>query len=165
MKELTEELFVDDKVIRELARKQILSGSPERLNERALKYLEIEIVDHNTEEGKIRLGDAMLTKKRLAYYNIDSKLCLTDGGRWNPVEDIRDAYQLEEKIKEMDLTEEYSIKLLELIDEGAELYDSAIECNLHIGKTGPDLLFAVAHATPEQKTKAFLIAYEETIKG
>jgi hypothetical protein len=83
-----------------MTREEILNGTPEWLNEQTLKQMEIEIVDLETEEGKIRLVNAILTKKRLAYRDIDGELCLTDSGKWNPAEYIQDAMELQKFMDE-----------------------------------------------------------------
>jgi hypothetical protein len=128
-----------------MTREEILSATPEWLNLKTLEILGIELVGTESDEGKIRIGEAILAKEHLAYRNIDKELCITNGGVWNPAEDIRDAYQLEEKVKEMGIQGKYCDEL------------DTICCQMEGLKFD---FWNCIHATPEQRTKAFLLATE-----
>jgi hypothetical protein len=71
---------------------------------------------------------------------------LPETADWNPAEDIRDAYQLEEKIKEMGIQGKYCDKL------------DTICCQMEGLKFD---FWNCIHATPEQRCKAFLLAQLE----
>jgi len=93
-----------------MTKEEILSATPERLNEQAAKIMSIE--------------------KEF----------------WNSVYDIRHAYKLEEKVKEMGLQGKYCDEL------------DAICCQMEGLKFD---FWNCIHATPEQRTKAFLLATME----
>ena len=132
-----------------MLREEILTATSEWLNLKTLEALGIELVDTESDEGKIRIGEAILAKEHLAYKNTDKELYITNGGIWNPVEDIRDAYQLEEKIKEMGFQAKYA----------DILYDE--ELGYPIRKNWHESMFDRLHATPQQRCKAFLLAMME----
>jgi len=67
---------------------------------------------------------------------------------WNSVYDIRHAYKLEEKVKEINLKERYMCELIDVVLPSV--------CRPEL--MTPSDWFDLVNATPEQRTKAFLLA-------
>jgi hypothetical protein len=78
---------------------------------------------------------------------------LPETADWNPAEDIRDAWQLEEKIKEMGLIDKYIYGFIDVVGFETVYYDGPMPTN--------EGLFQITHATPQQRCKAFLLAMME----
>jgi len=125
-----------------MKREEILNAAPEWLNEQALKCLGVEYTEDPEIVGNAIVGNVepCWIKGLSGKMMIVKKGCNSD---WNPAEDIRDAYQLEEKVKEMNLEAKYcdELDVLASLKEGNKrAYWNAV------------------HATPEQRCKAFLLA-------
>jgi hypothetical protein len=70
--------------------------------------------------------------------------------------DIGAAWALEESIPEGERGK-YAQKLVDVIFQGAvEVYNSAIEVNVHLDVDGEGVVYALAHATPRQRCEAYL---------
>jgi hypothetical protein len=107
-----------------VTKQQILSGTLEWLNEQAAKAMGFEYgIDIGWEEP------------------------------WIPAEDIRDAWELEEKIKEMGLIDKYIYGFIDVVGFETVYYDGPMPTN--------EGLFQITHATPQQRCKAFLLAMME----
>lgn len=97
-----------------MTREEILSATPEWLNEQAAKIMGVE--------------------KEF----------------WNSVYNVRHAYELEEKVKESGLIEKYIYEFIDIVGFETIYYDGPIPTDKG--------MFQIAHATPEQRTKAFLLS-------
>jgi hypothetical protein len=134
-----------------MTREEINSATPEQLNLKTLEALGIELVETESDEGTIRIGEAILVKEHLAYRNIGKELCITNGGVWNPAEDIRDAWKLVDFIhKDGDyLSLEYQIGVFPEISKLG-----------WIAKFRCSEVYAVGETAPEAICKAFLLAIQ-----
>jgi len=136
-----------------MTREQILTATPEWLNEQTLKPMGIELVRTGSDEDTIRLGDAILTKKQLAYRNVDKELCITSGGAWNPAGDIRNAFAL------VDLMHKNGDYLS--LDYQAGVFPEICEKAGWIAKFRHSGVYAIGDTASEAICKAFLLAYVE----
>jgi hypothetical protein len=134
-----------------MTREEIINGTPKWLNEQTLKYLGIEYTDEPEVLGRAIAG----SYESCWYKNSEGKIGIVRKGQadgWNPAGDIRDAMVLEEKVKEMGLIDKYIYGFIDAVGFETVYYDGPMPTN--------EGLFQIAHATPEQRTKAFLLATE-----
>jgi len=131
-----------------MTREEIINGTPEWLNEQTLKYLGIEYTDEPEVLGRAIAG----SYESCWYKNSEGKIGIVRKGQadgWNPAEDIRDAYELEGKVRKMGFQAKYA----------DILYDE--ELGYPIRKNWHESMFDRLHATPQQRCKAFLLAMME----
>jgi len=129
-----------------MTRGEISNGSPEWLNWQTAPFVGIEYLE------SLKLDEAVNASGLTYFVNDKGNVIIVNKGiaeKWNPAEDIRDALLLEEKVKEMGIQGKYCDEL------------DAICCQMEGLKLD---FWNCIHATPEQRTKAFLLACLEVKK-
>jgi hypothetical protein len=143
-----------------MTREEILTATPEWLNEQtaiAMGWPRAEIKDYLSDEYiNLVIGKNIYFHigENGRIYRIGMGM-MDEDAAWNPSEDIRDAWELEEKIKkaEMIVRLQYIISLTGIIGFRTISFDDLIATSLTAKG-----LFSLTHATPEQRTKSFLLA-------